>query len=249
MILHPRGDWVNWATWNRHALMDPNEVVGIAWHYPGIPHLDVDGLNDVLEAEDTRQILRNMDTAYRRDRGYNLGYGWAIDQLGHVWEIRGVERQAANGNQTANRKYLSVLFVLPTLDAGPSNAAINAARELVRYLVSHFPKAKDDLTHDEARRSVGLPGTTCCGPIIGRLVHGGTFRTLPIPPAPIEEDDMASVFRLPGSDRIYVQSADKTIRHVSAGEGAVAAALNPAWAEASPVIDVPPNVREWLEAL
>ena len=63
-----------------------------------------------------------------------------------------------------------------------------------------------------------------------------------------EEDGM--IFRTTATaDAIYAQSTDLNVRHVTAFEGAIAAAGDPGWADAAPTLQLPADVTDWLLTL
>lgn len=70
------------------------------------------------------RFMQQMQSAYRRMRGYSLGYNFAVDWLGGVWEIRGWDyRCAANNgdlgfykNINLNRNTFAVLFLVDGAD-------------------------------------------------------------------------------------------------------------------------------------
>lgn len=64
-------------------------------HYTAADNL-IDG-DPGEHAEDLPAYLRAIQRDYTLNRGYSIGYGFAVDWLGGVWELRGYDiRNAAN---------------------------------------------------------------------------------------------------------------------------------------------------------
>jgi hypothetical protein len=57
------------------------------------------------------------------------------------------------------------------------------------------------------------------------------------------------LFRLEGSDRLYVLSSNMEVFHVSGPQGAIAEAVAPGWASTASTITVAADVELWLLAL
>lgn len=198
MILHPRSDWQTpdvVGRWQRHTWQDPAKVIGVAWHYPGAPHLAPTD-NDAEVAA----LIRAMDADYVRSRGYNLGYSFVIAWDGDVWVVRGLtDKCAANGNAMTNEHYLGVLFLTPDLTTPPNGAQLGAARDLVGYVRQWSPTAVVNVGHRD------LYATACPG--------DGTYALLaslePVAPpaltiADLGDTDMQARFRHPAFLNVFV---------------------------------------------
>jgi len=199
VILHPRSDWQTpdvVGRWQRHTWQDPTKVVGIAWHYPGAPHL----APQATDAE-TAQLIRDMDAEYVRDRGYNLGYNFVIADDGDVWVVRGLtDKCAANGNATTNERYLGVLFVTHDLTTPPNGAQLAAARDLVGYVRRWSPSCVTLVGHRD------LFPTTCPGDRTYALVKSlepDAPPTFTIANRP-EDEPMQVKFRHPAYANVFV---------------------------------------------
>ena len=94
-----------------------DEIEAVVYHYPG----------SQIDQEHMPKQLRSLQASYLRDRGYSLGYCWAIGN-GGVYEVRGLDfRNAANngvptksGTLNYNRKTVSVLFAVDGNDQAPA---------------------------------------------------------------------------------------------------------------------------------
>lgn len=68
-------------------------------------------------------------------------------------------------------------------------------------------------------------------------------------PTPEPEGDPVIFRTTATADAIFAQGSDMNIRHVSAYEGAVAAAAEPGWADDAPTLALPSDVTDWLSTL
>lgn len=88
-----------------------------------------------VEVEDVAGWLYNIHRWSLARHGWSLVYGWAVDWLGGVWEIRGFDhRNAANLGRhvggTANRWTASILMITAG-DAPATQLAIRSARAIL----------------------------------------------------------------------------------------------------------------------
>lgn len=159
-------------------------VTGISVHYPaaGAP----------IGPESAARIaarLRSYRSYHINVRGWgDIGYNFAIDQAGRVWELRGMENvgahSASKSNPRANTTLVGVLFVVGN-DEPISEAAVLAFRELRGRVLARFPSATGVTGHGQ------VPGaqTACPGPQLRALIASGalTGGAVPTPgptPAP-----------------------------------------------------------------
>lgn len=90
-----------------------------------VPHYTADdNLIDGDPGEHANQLddyLRAIQASYERTRGYSIGYSFAIDWLGGIWELRGFDwRPAANLDH--NHHTLPVLFLVDGADHATAEA-------------------------------------------------------------------------------------------------------------------------------
>lgn len=150
----------------RHpGTLDPKEVIGIAFHWPGMA-------KPIHRKRDVMAALRSWQNLHMDDRQWSdIAYQIAIDQKGRRYRLRGMRnRSAANGNTELNLRYGAFLFILAPGEA-PTPAMVNAGRKAVQSFRRKFPLAKTIVGHGDIRPN----GTTCPGPILSADIHGGLF--------------------------------------------------------------------------
>jgi len=157
---------------------------------------------DTGDRTDVAAYLRAIQTAYVRDRRYSIGYSFAIDHLGDVWELRGWDiRCAANvGN---NHRTLALLLIVDQ-DEPATTAQLEAARSYVAELERRTGRAVAVTGHGQ------LPGarTACPGAGLRAQIAAGDFRPAapPTPPTPGDETDMttARMVRIRGTLNVFL---------------------------------------------
>lgn len=183
MILHPRGEvWPGQTPTNSTGTVRPKLKTNrpiYTVHYTG------GGL--WLDEDDTPAELRSIQRyAFGAKKPWE--YNYVIDGQGHVWEYAGLYQAAHSEGE--NHLAISVLMLVGLKDAAkltgferPTDAMIQAVRELRHYLVSISALADDHsmLQHRE------MPGanTICPGPEVRvRWTELTTPWVPPIPPDP-----------------------------------------------------------------
>ncbi|MCB0967948.1 MAG: N-acetylmuramoyl-L-alanine amidase [Ilumatobacter sp.] len=137
-------------------------------------------------AEDLPAYLRAIQRDYKKNRGYSIGYGFAVDWLGGVWELRGYDiKNAANLNW--NTRTGPVLCLVDGAD--PLTAeALWSVRALYREANRRTGRHLNDVGH----RDIGA--TACPGDGIYRQIQSGLITPLTAaelnPPLPEKESDM-----------------------------------------------------------
>jgi hypothetical protein len=207
------------------------------WRYNTLHYCGVD-----VNTSDPVRLLRNMQTAWTNQKGYSLGYNFAVFTDGSSYEIRGLDlRCAANGDQTSNRPGVAILLAIPAIDGQPTDPMIEAVRDLVAHTRARVPQSLLINGHREVRPSP----TACPGQTIMHMIEAGVFEPTT---EPLEEAGM--IFRTTATaDAIFAQGSDMSVRHVTAQEGAVAQAGNPGWADGAPTLELPADVTDWLATL
>lgn len=140
--------------------------------------------------------LRSMQAAYERERDYSLGYCWAIDWLGGLWEIRGFDiANAANKGDSrktgttrnANSWTYSVLCLVDGND-GMTPAMLSTFRALGWEMSRRAGRLMAVITHQQ------LDFTNCAGSGINNQVWSGqatpALPVIPPDPAPAKETIM-----------------------------------------------------------
>jgi len=166
----------------------PGSLIGVAVHWPGTKQA---AIGDPGQASIASR-LRSYRDFHVNTRGWrDIGYNFAIDQAGRVWQLRTTTwhgnlvgaHAASAGNVTANYKYVGVLLVLGANEQ-PSTAMITAFGDWYhnRFLPK-WPGRTDVRGHGQ------VPGaqTNCPGTRAKALIGNGTLTHQPTEPP---EDDM-----------------------------------------------------------
>lgn len=144
---------------------DPANNDTVVVHYTAADDL-IDG-DPGEHAEDLPAYLRNMQYSYVTQRGYSLGYSFAVDWLGGVWQIRGWEFQSA-ANRGHNGHTLPVLMLVDGADPATPEA-VAAVRKIVAEAERRFGRELTVVGH----RDIGA--TACPGEGLYRQVQAGVF--------------------------------------------------------------------------
>ncbi len=167
MELHPRTAW----QLSSMPVVGPpcpvNDIVQVAIHYTASPKVD----------PFTASYLRAIHRDYTVNRGYSIGYNFAVCQLGRAWQLRGVDIKCA-ANKGRNHDTLAIL-VLVDGDDPANERMINTIRELVTLIRSVAPNARRIVGH----RQIGA--TACPGAGLFAQVISGMFEPTAAPPAPV----------------------------------------------------------------
>jgi len=140
------------------------DIVQIAVHYTAAAKV----------GRDTASYLRAIHRDYTINRGYSIGYNYAVDQLGRAWELRGVDIKCA-ANKGRNHDTLAILCLVDG-DNPANDRMVITIRELVAFIRRHAPNARRIVGH----RQIGA--TSCPGTGLFTQVISGMFE--PTPPAP-----------------------------------------------------------------
>lgn len=192
---HPRSSWEPYGARRDTDLSrrPPNQhisqVTRRAWHYTAAINLPDGDPNEILDGIDgIRRLLANAHMDYLRNRkgggyrslvtgewfpGYPLGYSWAYDWLGGVWEIMGFEYlPAATGGHNEYTK----ADLLLTDRADPASAAmLRSARGMARFCRDRGAPLRDDpWSHGWFYERTGTgTATACCGDANEALINRG----------------------------------------------------------------------------
>lgn len=172
MNIHPREDWQN----SSQPIKGPapkGQVKTWIVHYPGSSTTFQPMTDDQMIA-----WLRSTQDYYVSQRGYSLGYGWAVSQSGSIWEIRGDDfNNAANAGKkvsgNANDWTQSITIV-----AGGQNPASPAAVAAINELIASKGGRSIQVHQD-------VDWTSCAGTGITPQVRNGTIGYNSTPP-PVE---------------------------------------------------------------
>ena len=156
-------------------------------------------------AEDLPAYLRAIQRDYTLNRGYSIGYGFAVDWLGGVWELRGYDiRNAANRGW--NHRTGPVLCLVDG-DDPLTPEALWSVRALYREANRRTGRHLNDVGHRDI-------GATACpgGGIYGQIQRGEVTpltdaELYPKPPPEVidpEEPDTMLTIKFKGSPKQFV---------------------------------------------
>lgn len=193
------------------SYLSGKKLEGTACHWPGTT-------TDKFGVESKSQVASRI--ASWRDyhvngRGWSdIGYNFAVDQAGRVWDLRGLRRVGAHcaspRNQDANHEWIGVLFILGD-EEEPTRNMINAFRYLREEIIlDEYPHATAITGHG---REPGVPGaqTSCPGPYVAREIRGGNLKGSPVG----DEDDMTPE----QMEQLSTLTAKKVVYHAQRSKG------------------------------
>lgn len=94
-IYHPRSEWQDSEYPITGPAADQSAITTAVVHYTAAEDLPDGDTGETVE--DVAALLRRIQRSYSTGRGYSIGYRWAVDWLGGVWQLRGWEfKSAAN---------------------------------------------------------------------------------------------------------------------------------------------------------
>ena len=160
-----------------------NDVV--VCHYTASDNL-IDG-DPGEHAENLPAYIRAMQRSYALNRGFSLGYLWAVDWLGGIWQIRGWEYQSA-ANAGHNDHTTPVLVLVDGNDRATDEAAASI-RCIVAEAARRSGRPQSIKGHGQLRRETGIgTATACCGTGLQSQIDAGVFVPRPTPP-PLPQGD------------------------------------------------------------
>lgn len=202
VTFHPRSTWespTQPVVWPGVYVPPPHALSLVdtyVFHYTAA--LDLPDGDPGENADDVPGYLRAINADYYRRHGFSIGYSFALDWLGGVWELRGYTwRPAATGGkltgrQTFNRYTLAVLCLVDGSDALTPDAAA-AARRLVADAERRCGRQLELGPHSRYDR------TACCGDGIRAQLAAGLLDPDPVPtPFPWEDSTVTFLFRVRG---------------------------------------------------
>lgn len=151
--------------------LDPDEVDGIAIHWPGTTDRN-------HTATDVAEALRGWQADHMDNpakRWSDIAYQVAVDQSGRAWILRGLTvRSGANGDADVNRRYGALLLVL-AVGEPPSAAMLATAREVIADFRELFPNGTQIRPHSAVRPE----GTDCPGDLVRSAIARGDLTPRP----------------------------------------------------------------------
>lgn len=181
--LHRREDWQSPSEPVKGPAPTLEQVDTFPLHYTAADNL-IDG-DPGEHASMLPQYLRNIQHSYITNRGYSIGYGFAVDWLGGVWELRGYDIKNA-ANLGWNHRTLPVLCLVDWQDPLTSEA-LWSVRALYREANRRTGRSLNDVGH----RDIG--STRCPGDGIYAQIQQGLVTPLTDAELGGEDDDMETI--------------------------------------------------------
>ena len=176
VTFHPRASWQDPRKPITGPAPIPNRIDTFVVHYTAADDL-IDG-DPGERADDLPAYLRSMQSSYLSSRGYSVGYNFAVDWLGGVWELRGFDVRCA-ANKGWNERSIAVLCLVD----GQDPLTVEALRS-VNAIYAEANRRYRPLAL-KGHRDVGA--TQCPGTGIYAQIRAGLIRPQarpPIEPAP-----------------------------------------------------------------
>lgn len=184
---HPRESWQDPSYPVFGPLDDPFNNDKVVIHYTAADNL-IDG-DPGEHAEDLPAYMRAMQKSYVLNRGYSLGYLFAVDWLGGVWQIRGWEYQSA-ANKGENETTWPILMLVDADDPATPEAVAS-----VRALVAEAERRAGRPQAIVGHKDIGA--TACPGAGLYAQVKAGVFTPVPVIENPDEEEIMIAYIGKP----------------------------------------------------
>lgn len=203
---HPRSHWVDDAKPITGPVWVPRLIDTAVAHYTAAVDLPDGDADEHQTDRDIGPYLRSIQADYLRSRGYSIGYWYAVDWLGGIWQLRGFDlvtgldglKSAANYGH--NDHTAPVLFLVDGNDA-PTELAAAAFRYIAAAVRTHpWRGRRTPLSVIDHGRLPIPPGhsTSCAGTGIRRAIDAGELTeriappTPPTPPPTREDHDMSA---------------------------------------------------------
>jgi hypothetical protein len=106
--------------------------------------------------ESVSSILRGIDDFHRRKGWGGIGYNFAVDHRGRIYEARGMDVVGVHASGS-NTGHYGICFI-GNSDKHITAAAVNAIQELVNYLQIHSKKKLRVVGHRDVNQT-GCPGS------------------------------------------------------------------------------------------
>jgi hypothetical protein len=225
-VLHLREEWQDPAV----------PVVGPAFewdtHQEALHYTADDNLPDGDPGEPHTAIpayLRSIQRFYTTDRGYSIGYNWAVDQWGDIWQLRGWDFECA-ANKGHNAWTYAILMLVDGQDPATPEA-LRAARYIHAEAERLSGRIQTIRPHSQLKSDgtvVPFPGgvTSCPGNgnralmVVPGGLQGGKFNwryapvSVPVPPPIVvlppqpvppasEEEDIMVMVRFEGFKNVF----------------------------------------------
>ena len=184
VVYHPRSSWQSPGPPVAGPGWSAASIDTLSLHYTAADDL-IDG-DPGEHADDLPAYLRAIQRDYlgRKPVGFSIGYSFAVDWLGGVWELRGYDYSAA-ANRGWNHRTVAVLCLVDGADP-LTNEAVESVRKILAESNRRVGRELKVRPHSE------IGATACPGDGIRRQINSGAFTPWTPTPDP-EEDDVKSL--------------------------------------------------------
>src|SRR5699024_10000559 len=163
--IRPRSAWTSTSNGRAGRNLRNADMLGVTYHWPG------GGTNLLgLSAARVAARLRGWQTHHINGKGWaDIGYNYAIDGRGRIWNLTGLNRGAhAGGTGAGNYRSVGIVLVIGTNEQ-PNRAMLNSAKQLHAHIKTRLPNATRVYGHRD------WTSTTCPGPAVYRAIKAGKF--------------------------------------------------------------------------
>lgn len=168
----PRSAWTSTPN-KRGGRPIVRALKGLTLHWPA----DGSNMADYTQ-EQVAEKLRTYRNLHVNGNGWiDIGYNFAVDQAGRIWDLTGINQGAHAGTNKGNQTTVGVLLVYG-MGESPSQAMIDGVRRLRKWLLTQNGDADEVFGHRDHK------STTCPGQPAYNLIHQGAFGGDPGSPAP-----------------------------------------------------------------
>lgn len=202
-------DWMaKWGIRTRESWLTARWIGGSSGFQPAaITHMTEHYMGENgVDVSDTPRLLNRIQASYAVARGYDVGYSFAVDESGILWELRGLRVMAASdGWPEINVQTVSCLAMRPNIGDDLLPVMVTAQQTLMAAVRDYLGR---DVPHWVKHRDVN-PGTGCCGIPIGVRVDTGQLEpnSAPAPPTVV---DMPTLITVPGVITLVSTSSPPT---------------------------------------
>ena len=180
----PRTAWTTANNGRAGRSLSPSRVTGITLHWP------TGGNMLGLSKDQIAAKLRGWRAAHMAKTWADIGYNYAVDGSGRIWNLTGNNVGAhAGGNGSGNTNSVGVLLVIGQSET-PNAAMIQGVKELHTELRKSLTKATKVYGHRD------WVGTECPGAAVYAAIKAGTFSGTPTPEQPIVWTDREDEYRV-----------------------------------------------------
>ena len=171
LAILPRSTWTGLPNARAGRPLKLNELDGLTLHWPGASSKANYGSPTLAQ---TTERLRGYRAGHLARGWRDIGYNYAIDQAGRIFDLTGLTRGAHAGTNRGNMRTVGVLLIVSGREQ-PTPEMLEALDSLHTWILSKSPRARRRYVHKEWK------ATQCPGPYLSKLA--GTFTPAELPPA------------------------------------------------------------------